>query len=286
MSRRLNLLALPKKAEFMRCFVAPPGQVLFQWDVAALEPHVLCHLSQDPTLMAVYGPGAWPSHDIYLLAGQQIPGLGDEIRKLYDFKNPTEEGVRQAKIRFAKERKDILKKAYLSFLYGIGADALAVDLEIPVYEARAILKALNKQFPGKKSLQMRLETEWSANGGFIVNGRGRPLPVDFGKKHDLVNRVVQSTGHDCLVRILYHLNAYRKEHKIQIRPYCPDIHDESVWCGKLDQLQGFQDATEYAFAKLNEELSWSVKIRHGGIGYGPDLRIRCDGWSNDDQRII
>jgi DNA polymerase-1 len=286
MSRRLNLLALPKNAEFMRCFKAPPGQLLMQRDAAAIEPRVLAHFSQDRTLMKVYGPNAWPSHDIYLLAGQEFPGLGPKIRALYDINNPTIEGVKKAKHQFAEERRKLCKPSYLGFLYGIGAETLSVNLEIPLYQAQQILRALDKQFPGKQTLQKRLEIEWAKRGGYIVNGRGRPLPVDFGKKRDLVNRMVQSTAHDCLVRLLYHMNCYRKQHKIAMRPYCPDWHDESIWAVYPDELVRAQECFDYGFDRLNDELNWTVIIKHGGTNYGPDLRVRCEGWDNEKQAII
>lgn len=286
MSKKLNLLALPKEPAFMRSFVAPKGMELSQADVAALEPHVLAHFSQDPTLMKVYGPGAWSAHDIYLVSGMKIPGIGDGIRQLYDFNNPTYEGVKAAKSKYAKERKEILKPSYLGFLYGIGATTLSVNLEIPEGEARKILTALDRQFPGKRALQKRLLIEWATRSGYVVNGRGRPLPVDFGKKHDVVNRFVQSTGHDCIVRLLYHINNYRKHHKIIMRPYIPDYHDEVIFANVPDERPRVIESLEYGFDRLNDELGWTVTIKHGGINHGPDLRVRCEGWDNATKSII
>jgi DNA polymerase I-like protein with 3'-5' exonuclease and polymerase domains len=285
-SRRLNLLALPKNPQMMRCFKAPPGQLLVSVDFASLEPHVLTYFTQDVNLMRVYGPNAPNFSDIYLVAGMKVPGLGDEIRKLYDPINPTPEGVKAAKAKFAKERKELLKPGYLGWCYGLGAETFSIQSELPLQVARNILRALDKQFPGKKALQQRLEKEWAIRGGYVVNGRGRPLPVDFGKKHDLVSRMVQSTGHDCLVRMLFHFNNYRKEHKIKLRSYLCDIHDESVWAVDPEDLGRAEECFEYAFARLNEELNWNVKLRHGGFQYGPDLRIRCEGWENAAQAII
>ncbi len=93
MSKKLNLLALPKEKAFMKCFIAPSGMNLIQGDVAALEPNVLTHFSQDPTLLTVYGKDAWVGHDIYLIAGMSVPGMGEEISAIYDINNPTTESV-------------------------------------------------------------------------------------------------------------------------------------------------------------------------------------------------
>lgn len=285
-SRRLNLLAMPKEPAFMRAFVARAGTVLMQADLSAVEPRVLTHFSQDPTFLKIYGPNAWLYHDVYMLAGLKVPGLGPQIAALYSLENPTLEGVKAAKTKFAKERKTLLKPAMLGWQYGIGKDTLAINLEITTGEAATILRAMDKQFPGRKILHKRLENEWGQRGGYIINGRGRPLPVDFGKKRDLVSRLCQSTGHDCLVRILYHMNNYRKEHKVGMTPYLVDMHDESVWAVEEHEIERARECFNYAFDRLNDEISWTVQLIHSGINFGPDLRVRCEGWDNESQSII
>ena len=81
----VNLLALPKDNRIMKCFVAPKGCVLGQFDLAAVEPHVLTYFSKDPTLQKIYGKGAWPHHDIYFIAGMKVPGLITNVTKFGAF---------------------------------------------------------------------------------------------------------------------------------------------------------------------------------------------------------
>lgn len=276
MSKKLNLLALPKQADFMRCFVSAPGTSLIQGDIKSLEPHVLAHFSQDKALMNIYGPDAHPSHDVYLAAGLKIPGIGEEIALLYDFNNPDATRIKEAKSKFKVLRSEKLKPAYLGFLYGLGAETMHINLEISLAEARTILWGMERQFAGKGILQKRLEGEWAKRGGWIINGRGRPLAVDFSKKKDLVNRLVQSTGHDVLMRILWHVNNYRKEHKIEMRPYVVDFHDETIWVCQDHEIARAKEAINYAFDRTNDELNWTVTIRHGGLNHGPDLTLRCE----------
>ncbi len=274
---KLNLLALPKNPEFMRCFVAPPGTVLMQCDVAALEPHVFAFLSKDPTLNLVYGKDAWPHHDIYFIAGMQIPEIGDQIREYYSLQNPTIEGIKHLKATMGDVRKKKLKPAFLGWMYGLGAKTMSVDLEISEYEAQTILNGIDKQFPGKAWLQQHLLEQWAERGGYVINGRGMPICVDFGKRKDINNRVIQSTGVQILRRILYHINQYRKEHQVRMRPYIPNWHDEAIFAVKLGHEESAKMAINYGFDKINEELNWDgIEIKHGGIEIGENMSIRCE----------
>ena len=277
-SYTLNLLAAPKRKDFLQCFLPKPGYKLIQADINALEPHVLAHASQDKNFMRVYGPNAKPGHDIYLLAGMQVPGVGSKIEKYYDVDNPDPDKIAQAKKDLKDLRTNLLKPAFLGFLYGIGPGTLSTNLRIDYMEAVSILKGLERQFIGKLRFHEKLEAEWARNGGFIVNGRGRPVCVDFGAKKDLVNRFVQSTGVDFLNRILLHMNDYRIQNNLNVISYFPNWHDESIWQVK-DDLQEIEKATEmfkYGMQKLNEELKWSVVFKWGGVQVGDDLSVRCE----------
>jgi hypothetical protein len=277
MSKKLNLLALPKDKAFMRCFVAPPGATLMQLDISALEPHVFAFLSKDPTLAKVYGEGAWLHHDIYFIAGMGIPGIGDQIKQHYDIDNPSLEGIQYLKKTMGSVRSKQLKPAFLGWMYGIGAKKLSVNLEISLYEAKTILRGIDKQFPGKKWLHQHLMQQWGERGGYVINGRGMPNCVDADKKQDLNNRIIQTTGHQILQRVLYHMDTYRGRYGIQMRPYIPDFHDETIWAVLFGHEAGAKDAAEYAFDTINEELGWDgFRIKHGGINFGDNLSIRCE----------
>jgi DNA polymerase I-like protein with 3'-5' exonuclease and polymerase domains len=277
-STKFNLLASPKDKDFMRCFIPRPGYKLIQADINALEPHVLAHASQDANFMKVYGPDAKPGHDIYLLAGMRIPGIGDKIRPHYDVDNPDPAKISALKTELKSIRSNLIKPAYLGWMYGLGAGTMSVNLGLSYGQAKNILKGLEAQFIGKVKMQHRLEQEWAVNGGYIINGRGRPICVDKAFKKDLVNRYVQSTGVDLLNRILYHMNCYREDHKIDVIPYIPNFHDESVWQvadNPIDRTKA-RDMFKYGISKLNEELQWSVVFKWGSVNVGGDLSIRCE----------
>ncbi len=273
----VNLLALPKDPAIMKCFIAPEGCVLGQMDISSLEPHVLTYMSKDPTLQQIYGKDAWPHHDIYFVAGMLIPKIGERIREHYTLENPTLEGVTTLKQEMGEIRKRLLKPCYLGWSYGLGKHTLATSANITVKEAQKILTGLDNQFKGKRWLQDHLTKQWTKNGGYVINGRGLPICVDYGKIRDIVNRVIQSTGHDIFVRIMYHFNVYRREHNFRIRPYIPDYHDETIWAVEEGYEDQFRECVEQAFTRINEELNWDgVMFKHGGINFGTTLEVRCE----------
>ncbi len=277
--RSVNLLAPPKDPNLLRIFTAPNGMVLGQFDLSSIEPRTLAHYSNDPKMLAICGLGGIDYHDVYLVGGMSVPGIGEKIKEAYNFETATREEVAAAKKLFAKERKDPLKPGYLGWMYGLGAETFSTKSGLTVAEARNVLRGFDRAFPGKKALQQQLEREWVKRGGWILNGRGLPMAIDFGAKKDCVSRFVQGTAHTVLLRILFHLNSERTRLKIpkhEMYPYVPDFHDESIWAMLPEHTEVFKETVEYAFSKVNEEFAWQVKIQHGGLSFGTDLSIRCE----------
>ena len=273
-----NLLALPKREAFMKCFVAPPGYKCIGLDLSAIEPHVLAHFSQDPTLMKVYGRGASEGHDIYMIAGMSVPGINEKILPYYDIDNPDPEAIAELKKRESKLRKTKLKPAYLGWIYGIGANTLATNLRITKKEATTILDGMDKQFVGRHYFDQELRSKWFRNDGYFLNGRGRPICVDKAKTRDFVSRFNQSTGHDCLVRLLFHMTIIRDELGLEEEfiPYVPDYHDESICLVKIGYEQQAIDIYHEALDRLNAELCWTVEVKWGEPAIAPDLTVRSE----------
>jgi DNA polymerase I-like protein with 3'-5' exonuclease and polymerase domains len=270
-----NLLASPKRPEFWSCFKTTEGRLLMHFDFTALEPYVLTHLSQDPNMLRIYGKDTKESHCIYMFVGYDS---NPAIRAAYPRDQPggpTAEQVDHAKKVVKAERTDV-KPVYLGWAYGLGAETLSVQKNISYMEAKKQLESIDRTFLGKDILATALERERVARGGYVINGRGLPVPISFKMRRNLLNKVVQSTGHAFLQRANYHLDNYRKQHNIDCIPYIPDIHDESNWSVAEHEVERFTEAVNYAFDRLNDEVDWTVTFKHGGIGCGKDLSIRCD----------
>lgn len=267
----VNLLALPKRRDFLENFIVPPGMVAVREDINSLEPCVLTYRSQDKNLLKLYGKGAKP-HDGYLFVAWHIY---NKVQQYYDIEGNTKAGLSVAKKKCKVER-DTTKPGFLGWFYGIGAKKLSSQNGIPLKDCIRVLRTLDELFPGKQALHNALVRQWHETGGHIVSGRGLPICVCNSKLKDIVNRDIQNTGHKLLERLLYHRNQYRMKHDIPMWPYIPDWHDESIWLTYPEHIDKVKEAIEYSYQKLNEELQWNVEIRHGGISVGTDLTVRCE----------
>jgi len=190
----INQQQIPKDQGYMECWIARPGMVWVDFDVASLEPVVLTELSQDKTMMKLYGPGAKEGQDIYLFNAYHIPKLADNVRKYYNPDNPTPETTEIAKKQCKKERS-ISKLITLGSSYGAGPAKIQQSLELEGInlsfdEAKAIHTAYWDLYKGVKTYQAKLLAEWEGHGGWIYNGLGRPLTVAPDVVKDLVNRCV------------------------------------------------------------------------------------------------
>lgn len=280
------------------CVTVPSGFVLvrsgkqtFVCGNCALEPHVLAHFSQDPGMLKLYGPDAKPN-DVYLFVGAQTEKWGPAIREHYDPFNPTPAGITAAKRHCHKERKAV-KPVYLGWSYGLGPHTMEAQTGLPLDECKTILHNIDSMFPGTVLFAEALREMWRSNGGwakvewlevdgrrkpkvidgrpgYILNGRNRPLAVAPEKVKDLVNRFVQSTGHDVMLQLLVYIERMRRDELPEMRPYHVDLHDATIWAVPEEEVAHAQDIYTRAYKQLNETLDWTVKIS-GDIEVGDTL---------------
>ncbi len=272
----LNFLACPKKPEFMRLFRAPPEWSILQFDLSSVEPRIITQLSQDRTLLSVYGKDANPDADIYLTTGAKLSLFKDKIAKYYSPDNPTKEGVKLAKTHCNSERKRS-KTIFLGYIYGMRAGTLAQREGMEFSEAESVIEDMDKAYSGLVRLGQQLKIEWAKNGGYVINARGVPMCVDRKYLKDLQSRVVQSSGVMLLRRLTQTLIPhFLKEEKIEWRPFIPNYHDEALLLIRPEAQVEAHIAVNKAFDYLNSELNWDVEIKHGGIAFGNDLSVRCE----------
>lgn len=264
-----NFQQQPKSRDYLRCFKARPGYRFVSMDFTALEQVVLAELSKDPALYTLYGPGAKPN-DVYLFTGSSLPGLGKAILAAgYDPKNPTPEGIANAKKKAKKERA-VSKIVTLGSSYGMGARKLRADLslagiEISEQESFDIQKGYWTLYAGVKTYEKELLRQYQHNGGWILNGIGRPISIAEGYEKDIVNRVVQSTGHDILMLWVDIFTKLLDAAGIPWYPIIIDLHDESI----IEVPERFAEQAQVimsseAMKLLNEYLQGVIPLKGEG----------------------
>lgn len=266
-----NIQQIPKSRGTLSAFIPRPGYVWVDCDVNALEQVVLAELSQDPSLLKLYGPGARPN-DVYLFVGGQLPGsIGADIALAgYDYLHPTPEGIAAAK-KQCKGQRAIAKTVVLASAYGAGVGKIHRTLrlsgiDISETEVFDIHRTYWEIFSGVKKYGRRLESEWRARGGWVLNGIGRPIGVAEDYKKDIVNRVIQSTGHDILVKYIRILATELGERRIPWHPIVIDFHDESL----LEVEEKYAEEVrvvmqDVVYEKLNQELGGIIPLKGSAV---------------------
>lgn len=261
-----NLQQLPKTRGTLSGFISRPGHSFVDCDVNALEMVVTAELSQDSNLLALYGPGA-KKNDIYLFYGSMMAGIGPKLTSLgYDPYAPTAEAMDATKKAFKKER-GIAKLLILSDNYGSGVKKkqkiLSLNgVEMSLDEVQEMHTSLLEAKSGVTSYVTWLQDEWRANGGYVENGYGRPICVDEKYLKDILNRVVQSTGHDILQLYARIAAELLNEAKLSWTPIVMDWHDESIIEVPDEQVEVAKKIMEVdAYRELNIILGGTCPLK-------------------------
>jgi hypothetical protein len=208
----------------------------------------------------------YPQRDVYLHVGSFLPGIGEHIRKAgYDPDKPTAEGIAMAKSK-AKHYRQIAKACALGFQYNMGPKKLRQTLslqgvKLTEEEAYDIYKAYWNLFGGIRKYARWAEDQWRLRGGWVLNGIGLPTPVYSDYVSDIVNRIVQSTGHQVLMWINWRLWQLREESGLEFYPAIVDWHDATmVECDEHVAPQ-VVELFKRTYKELNEWLSGDLPIK-------------------------
>lgn len=301
-SRDPNLQQIKKIRAVMDLFVARPGMTWIDLDFAALEPTVTTEFSGDKNMEAIYGNGAG-TNDIYLFVASTVPQWAEQLEATgYDRYRPTPEAVARAK-KECKHIRKIAKVVVLACAYGAGVDKILQNLvndgmQITREEVAEVHKSYWETFEQVKKFGYELQDKWWETvdlpagtiemykdwgksrykrdqiprniTGYIMNGLGRPMCVTHDYKKDILNRFVQSTGHDILVRYIRLVGEELDRRAIPWDPLIADFHDaitvEVPDRYVEDTLEVYLDA----LAELNKQLGGDVQLK-GTPTYGKNL---------------
>lgn len=157
--REPNLQALPKKSNNIYrvrdLILIPPGYVLMSWDWNQAELRLLAHYSKDPFLL-------------------------DAFRQKKD--------IHQETSTILNIPRDSAKRINFGVVYGIGADALSENLDIPRAKAKEYLNNYHRLIPGVRKLYQTAQH---------IAGRDRKIPMWTGRlrhyrKEDEVHKALSN----------------------------------------------------------------------------------------------
>lgn len=201
---RPNLQQIPKKREeeteaedIRRCFIAPPGSVLIKSDLSNIELRILAEAAHDETMLRFFAEGR---------------DLHEETAKLM-FRLPPETNTRTYLYQGVIVR-EIAKAINYGLLYGMGAQSLALRVNVSIEEARKLIKTYFQTYPGV-DLWLRQAMQRAQQQGFAVSLLGRKRFFSFDKASQEArasmermarNHPIQATNADILkwaMTILY-----------------------------------------------------------------------------------
>lgn len=180
-----------------RCFIADPGHKLVSVDYQAQELRVLAALSGDRTMIQAFKDGS----DLHLMTAQAA--WGADVTKDSPYR------------KYAKV-------VNFGRVYGGGAKTVSEQTGLTFPQAKKVVEAFDKRYPGVKMYSDHL-ARIAGEQGYIVTPSGRVLPVDRDRGYSALNYEIQSTSRDVTCR------GILKLHEAGLTPYMRlPIHDEVV----------------------------------------------------------
>jgi DNA polymerase I-like protein with 3'-5' exonuclease and polymerase domains len=234
------------------------GYIGIHADLAAIEPTITAHFSEDPSLLKVFRDGLG---DIYLDLALELFQGDEELQNGY---NPNIPITKETKRRFERQRK-VAKTIQLAVQYTGTGHTVSRNLTkdgIPttVEEANNYVRSYWKKFAAVQDFNQRLFA-LNRKEGHLRNVIGRIIRVPHPDYKDLPNRFVQSSAHDILV--LWVLEVYRlcKIRGIPIKPVLVDCHDSTSNQVPCEFESRAKDVYRDALQTINEQLGLCVTIK-------------------------
>ena len=254
-----SVLNMPfSEPEVMSALKCDDGFVGVHADLASIEPCVLAHYSEDPTLLKVYRAGLG---DIYLDLALDMFPENNELREGY---NPNVPITSEVKERF-KDLRAICKTIHLAVSYTGTYITVAKNLSKNGYpttkgQAMDLVKRYWSKFQRVKAFNARLQDIYQTKGP-IRNLTGRVIQVPSIYVKDLMNRLVQSGAHDILRLWVMEIIRLFESRAVEWRFWLVDLHDSTTFMVKEGQQDLARQCYENALKSVEQELRLSVPLR-------------------------
>ena len=238
-----NLQNIPVRTELGRlirqAFVPrKEGNLFLSADYSQVELRLLAHLAEDPGLMRAFNEGA----DVHRRTAALIAGVGED--------------------QVTPAMRSRAKAINFGVIYGMGARALAKQIDVSVKEASAFIATYFETYPGVRTfIDATVETARRQGWVETLLGRRRLLP-DIGSSNNqtrsfqervAVNTPIQGTAADLIKLAMLRIQADLD------RTGCPalmllQVHDELV-------LEVPRDSLEEAAALVRSGMEGALALK-------------------------
>jgi hypothetical protein len=109
--------------------------------------------------------------------------------------------------------------------------------------------------------EQSLLAEVEQRDGWLFNGMGRPMAIMEKKQKDVVNTMIQSTGHDMTDLLVLHTERLIHSRWLSAVPIIPDYHDETIWMCPEDQAQAVAQCMTDAVAQVNNDVQYAIELK-------------------------
>ncbi|MDN0056233.1 DNA polymerase I [Collinsella ihumii] len=237
-----NLQNIPTRSELghtvKTAFAAGEGAVFLAVDYSQIELRLLAHLSEDEHLVRAFNEG----EDFHAETAARVFGV------------PVEEVTPQLRSR--------AKAVNFGIVYGQQAYGLSQSLDIPMAEAREMIEAYFRAYPGVRTYLDRTVAEAKRTGyAKTMFGRRRPIPElkmrnpaqrSFGER-TAMNHPMQGSAAD-IIKIAMARVARRLHDEGFAARMILQVHDELDFECPVDEV-------ERLTAMVVEEMEGVVKLR-------------------------
>jgi len=173
-----NLQNVKKKGDERKVFLVRPGHIALHWDYDAIELRLLAHYSREKALLRVFRKGIDPHTRTAELMGIDEKSAAKYLSGKYRGQKP----------RF------IGKQLNYSYWYGMGVDALCLDLGIKRRKGQELFDAYRAAYPDAVAWSRQLIRD-AKQIGFVEDILGRRYrPDDQYSFYKLVNYLIQGTA--------------------------------------------------------------------------------------------
>ncbi len=255
-----NLQNVPTKDPRLRqIYIARPGNVLISADFSQIEPRILAHISEDPTMIQAYREG----HDIYSSMAAGVFSMVEEREVTIE---ECGDGT-----SYRKQMKTLL----LGMMYSMSSKGLSGRLGIKESEAKRIMDSFFNHYPNIRKHIRDLKV-FCKEHGYVstLDGRKRRLTSIWSDEwwerkkaeRQLLNAEIQGTAADIMKRALYKVST---DQRITILggKLLLTVHDELI------SEAPYETAIEVSKYMI-EDMSGVVNLK---VPMSVDAEISVDG---------